>query len=204
MPPVSRPIDKRHAIIHTASIDVKIMRLDKKQVTLSVFRQLKERKIFELEFYQVGDSWNPKVTLLGTPWGIVNYVWDKCESWTRYHLVWQDGNEIYWMSLPLVKELTNRFIYGKQQVWGCRSCDVMTWCRQKNDNDGRQRCSICNRKCGYFFVDDHITNGEAFFVWLGEWEIWGSPCDESDKEALEIYKRHMETFEALDQLFIAV
>lgn len=82
-------LDKRHATVHTAAIDVKIMRLDKKQVTLSVFRQLDEELIF-----------NADGTLRGTPWGRVNYTWKGNKNGTVFHVVWQDGDKLKRSPVP--------------------------------------------------------------------------------------------------------
>lgn len=78
-----------HAIIHTASIDVAIMRLNKKQVTLSVFRQLDEESIF------LSDG-----SLRGTPWGRVNYTWKDNKPGTAFHVVWQDGEYLKRSAVP--------------------------------------------------------------------------------------------------------
>jgi hypothetical protein len=74
------PLSKRHATLHTASIDIQIMRLDRKQVTMAVFRQLDEESVF------LADG-----SLRGTPWGRVNYTWNANRPGTAFHVVWQDG-----------------------------------------------------------------------------------------------------------------
>jgi hypothetical protein len=66
------PLHKGHAIIHTATVDLKILRLDGKQMTLSTFRQLDEANILE---GGDGPSTYFPTRLPGTPWGRVNYTW---------------------------------------------------------------------------------------------------------------------------------
>ncbi len=87
-------VHKDHAVIHTATIDVKIMRLGKRQVTQSVFRQLEEECVFD-----VG------LELRGKLWGRVNYLWNGCPAYTNYHIVWQKENELRRMPLCLIKSL---------------------------------------------------------------------------------------------------
>jgi len=78
----------KEAAIKTATIEVKTTTLSNKQVTLSVFRQLKEENILDSK---TGD-------LLGVPWGTVNYFWGKCEPTPfkpdHMHVVWQKGTEL--------------------------------------------------------------------------------------------------------------
>ncbi len=86
---MTKQLNKNHAIVHTATIDVKVLRLDKKQMTLSVFRQLDEELIF------TSDG-----TLRGTPWGRVNYLWPGCREGTVFHVVWQDGDKLKRSPIP--------------------------------------------------------------------------------------------------------
>lgn len=79
--------------LHTATIEVKVMKIGNRQVTLSVFRQLPERSVIN---HLTGD-------INGIPWGRVNYHVG-CENNVPYapyiprnhlHIVWQLGNELY-------------------------------------------------------------------------------------------------------------
>lgn len=83
--------------IKTAAIEVKVMKIGNRQVTLAVFRQLPEEDIID------------PVTgeLRGMPWGRVNYHVD-CEGQsTHLHVVWQRGNE-----LRRGVEIPNPFAYA--------------------------------------------------------------------------------------------
>jgi len=72
------------ATVKTAAVEVKALTISGKQVTLSVFRQLKNEPLIDVE---TGD-------LLGTPWGTVNYFgFENCRP-NHLHVVWQKGKEI--------------------------------------------------------------------------------------------------------------
>lgn len=94
-------ISKDQAVIHTASIDVKILRLNKRQLTLAVFRQLEEELIF------LADG-----SLRGLPWGKINYTWKENRPGTAFHVIYQVGDTLYRSPVP-----------GKQVVNG----DVVDW-----------------------------------------------------------------------------
>jgi hypothetical protein len=87
-------ITAAEAIVKTASVEVRVLTLSGKQVTLAVFRQLQEEDIF--------DCTGALPSLRGVPWGHVNYCpnGDKCrapESYIRtehLHVVWQLGEEL--------------------------------------------------------------------------------------------------------------
>lgn len=71
------PIAASDAQIKTCSVEIRALVIGKKQMTLSVFRQLPSRHIIE-----------PGVGLRGEPWGLVNYFWDGCgESEKHLHVV---------------------------------------------------------------------------------------------------------------------
>lgn len=73
-----------NAQVTTATVEIKTLTISGKQVTLAVFRQLKEEQLIAHDG-----------TLNGTPWGIVNYHPGKCEDPTGHvHVVWQNGTEL--------------------------------------------------------------------------------------------------------------
>jgi len=71
------------ATITTAAVEVKTLTVSGKQVTLAVFRQLREEPLIAEDG-----------TLNGVPWGYVNYHPDKCEGsqLAHWHIVWQQGD----------------------------------------------------------------------------------------------------------------
>lgn len=73
-----------NAEIKTATVEIKTLTVSGKQVTLAVFRQLREVPL-------ISDDG----TLNGVPWGIVNYHPDKCaDGADHWHIVWQRGTEL--------------------------------------------------------------------------------------------------------------
>ena len=80
-----RTVHVEEASLKTCSVEVKALVINKKQMTLSVFRQLPRKHIIE-----------PGVGLRGEPWGLVNYFWDGCGGGEGKHLhvVWQDGSQL--------------------------------------------------------------------------------------------------------------
>jgi len=93
-------LDAKHAVIHTASIQIRTLTIEGKQVTLSVFRQLPEGEIIDW------DSWDlrgPDVFLEGPVWGLVRYYWgdyrtpDVIDNSANdaFHVVWQKGERLY-------------------------------------------------------------------------------------------------------------
>jgi hypothetical protein len=73
--------------VKTASltVEIKSLHVGTKQMTLSVFRQIHEEDLLDKDF-----------KLLGKPWGLINYWWDKCPQWNPscIHVIWQKGNEL--------------------------------------------------------------------------------------------------------------
>lgn len=84
----ARVITAHEATLKTATVEVKALTISGRQVTLSVFRQLKEEPLVNVETAE----------LCGVPWGVVNYHPDKCaETYgdvEHIHVVWQKGTEL--------------------------------------------------------------------------------------------------------------
>lgn len=76
-------IRAKEAVVKTATIAVRSLTLNSKQVTLSVFRQLIKEDLIDAETEQ----------LRGVPWGTVNYFWGDCKD-NHLHIVWQKGEEL--------------------------------------------------------------------------------------------------------------
>ena len=74
------------ALIMTAIVEVKLLTISGKQVTLAVFRQLQDEGLIL--------DWD-SLALRGIVWGKVNYHFEKCEMGDEHlHLVWQLGDEL--------------------------------------------------------------------------------------------------------------
>jgi hypothetical protein len=75
----------RNAEIRTASVEVKTLAMSGKQVTLAVFRQLREQPLIAEDG-----------RLNGQPWGVINYHPDKCaDALPHLHVVWQSGSDLF-------------------------------------------------------------------------------------------------------------
>ncbi|WP_328314144.1 hypothetical protein OG432_30385 [Streptomyces sp. NBC_00442] len=79
-----KQLTTQNASITTVAVEVQALTISGKQVTLSVFRQLREESLISSDG-----------TLNGVPWGYVNYHPDRCsDSPPHWHIVWQDGGEL--------------------------------------------------------------------------------------------------------------
>jgi hypothetical protein len=81
-----RVIHVEQAEVRTATITVRALTIDRRQVTLAVFRQLQEEPLVDVD----------GGTFRGLPWGRVNYCPDRraCSSSRHLHVVWQKGDEL--------------------------------------------------------------------------------------------------------------
>lgn len=93
-----------NAEVKTATVEIKTLTISGKQVTLAVFRQLREEPVIAADG-----------TLNGVPWGVVNYHPDKCAAHEEHlHVVWQHGTDLY------------RSRIDEYQEWP-RFCDEGEW-----------------------------------------------------------------------------
>ncbi|MER5348932.1 hypothetical protein ABT093_01140 [Kitasatospora sp. NPDC002551] len=81
---MAKQLTVHNATINTAAVEVKTLSISGKQVTLAVFRQLRDEQL-------IADDG----TVNGQPWGFVNYHPDKCDGARAHkHYVWQRGDEL--------------------------------------------------------------------------------------------------------------
>jgi hypothetical protein len=121
-------INRNHATIHTATISIKVMRIDRKQVTLATFRQLDEESIF------LADG-----TLRGVPWGRVSYTWQGCKPHTDFFVVWQDGDHLKRSPVPTTGADWDAWVWDRNAVkefWaepddGNHWLHIVQWCEEK-------------------------------------------------------------------------
>jgi hypothetical protein len=194
-------LHRNQATVHTASLDVKIMRLDKKQVTLSVFRQIPEESILALNAFldERDDIERYEPLLAGVPWGIVRYTWDKSPPWADYYLVWQRDEQLYRMPLPLVINLWRSFVCGKRTGLRCSSCGREYDPRYDNVT---YRCGNCSRRLRPYKVDDYKSVCLAFCQHALDWNLDRDEiCHGGSGQAI---LEQLRQFEKLDQLFVAV
>lgn len=86
------PLTPQSAEITTATVAIKALTVNGKQVTLAVFRQL-----YEEPLYDDSRTWKA----FGTPWCRVNYHPDRCDRdpVVHEHMVWQKPGLLQYHSL---------------------------------------------------------------------------------------------------------
>ncbi|WP_329521202.1 hypothetical protein [Spirillospora sp. NBC_01491] len=81
---MTAPLTVHNAEIKTAAVEIRMLTISGKQVTLAVFRQLREEPLIAEDG-----------TLNGVPWGVVNYHPNKCADQSEHlHVVWQSGIDL--------------------------------------------------------------------------------------------------------------
>ncbi len=96
-----------NAEIRTASVEVKTLTLRGKQVTQSVFRQLREVDLIAADG-----------SLNGVPWGTVNYHPGKCEGeQEHWHVVWQRGTDLLRSRVNVDPGFRRRVITKSGAAW---------------------------------------------------------------------------------------
>jgi hypothetical protein len=80
------PLTPQSAEITTATVEIKALTVNGKQVTLAVFRQLYDEPLYHPLTWKA----------FGTPWCRVNYHPDRCDRdpVVHEHVVWQKGDEL--------------------------------------------------------------------------------------------------------------
>lgn len=81
---MTKQLTTQNATITTATVQMNTLTVSGKQVTLAVFRQLREQAVIAEDG-----------SINGAPWGNVNYHPEKCEAADEHlHTVWQLGSEL--------------------------------------------------------------------------------------------------------------
>src|ERR1043165_4278733 len=86
---MERTLKIQEATVQTVQVEIKALKVGKKQVTMGLFRQLPYAILLDPQTVQ----------LRGLPWGHVNYWWDGDGSSSglhgdKLHIVWQDGDTL--------------------------------------------------------------------------------------------------------------
>ena len=86
---MQRVLTVHEATVQTVQVEIKVLKVGKKQVTMGLFRQLPLKELVD-----------PRtLKLAGVPWGYVHYWWDgdgvEMHTGKRLHVVWQEGNELH-------------------------------------------------------------------------------------------------------------
>lgn len=84
---LGRVISAQQATLRTATIEIKALTVNGRQVTLALFRQLEREDLIGVR--------DDEVVLNGQAWGHVNYHPDKCAGDRAHlHVIWQKGDEL--------------------------------------------------------------------------------------------------------------
>lgn len=125
-----------NAEVKTAAVEIKTLTISGKQVTLAVFRQLKE----ELLVTEDGG-------LNGVPWGTVNYHPDKCgdSRLQHIHVVWQVGTELHRARVDKPEWWHKRVWTDDTDAWVqavyCRNGHALPdWIRSGTNREDGGRC----------------------------------------------------------------
>jgi hypothetical protein len=81
----TRRITTHEAQIKTATVELRVLTINGKQVTQAVFWQLEKEDLIDGETAELG--------LRGVPWGRMNYYRSPCQD-DHLHIVWQKGTEL--------------------------------------------------------------------------------------------------------------
>lgn len=205
---MTRILNTQNAQITTATVQVQTLTISGKQVTLSVFRQLREHTLMFAD-----------ASLTGVPWGYVNYHPDKCGSDDEHlHVVYQSGDDLYrsrvdrpsWAGKYFWSDGADQAIQGRycenghqRPKWLDR---VDIW---NEEEDGRYDASAftiggvqCQAKPVYMYHHspaDCMSKTQAKKAWDGlEAEV------AEEAEARKALRKRWAELSALPHLFIAV
>lgn len=194
MPEIRKPftLHKDHAIVHTASIDVKVLRINKRQMTMGVFRQLEEAPIL----YVNGEG---TYSTRGIVWGRVRYTWSDSPAWTDQYVIWQRGDILCRCPLPTPGYLTVRVTQRNNILRSGRGCcgypEVTLTGKHLVEVLGRlgaEHSDILSFR-GY---NSHRNSEDTWKDAKATYELF--------KAATLLVDEQIETISKLDQLFIAV
>lgn len=126
------PLTTHNAEIKTATVEIKTLTVSGRQVTLAVFRQLREKQILEfkeegqsealLRTTHLGRKPEGRWFLGGVPWGTVNYCPGSkyCHGGIVYraphtHVVWQLGSELFRCAVETREENYHPYVSGRER-----------------------------------------------------------------------------------------
>ena len=120
-----KAITIEEATVKTATVEVKTLTISGKQVTLAVFRQIKEEDLF----IPLADG---SIGQFGEPWGTVNYHWPGCDpkGGKHLHVVWATDLELrrftahrYWRPMAERFGIQRPSLYQKEEtaLWMAQS-----------------------------------------------------------------------------------
>jgi hypothetical protein len=189
-------LDAADASITTATVTIQAMKVGKRQMTQSIFRQLPEERIVDDE----------NIVLTGTPWGWVNYHWSGVDHRAK-HFIFQRGNGLY--RCPFLMRVSASFFEEARQPFGYAEIidglKVLTeahhrarilegWRPEKNENDRYSYANDSNSKWESEYKVDGIPGFQTFKVTKlpRSLDLLGSELDaDASADTLERRKRHV-------------
>jgi len=147
--PSGKLLRVEEATSSVVGVSIKALQIGKKQMTLSVFRQLQHEAV-----------WDPETSMSkGIVWGRVNYFWDgdhdhirAYRAGSRYepiHIIWQKG-----------AELRRSYLYpdvGEVQSW-------YPFRRAQHESEPPPNDGAHNILAWWAFCDGRIATSEQLFV----------------------------------------
>ena len=162
---MQRILTTREATVQTVQVEIKALKVGKKQVTMGLFRQLPHARLID-----------PKtVQLRGVPWGHVNYWWENDGSHVgdgrKLHVVWQLGDElrravVFQGPDPAeIREFDNHIqdLVGDWVLASLASAKTFTLTRTERFTNVRT-AEIDNRGYTVKFDDAEVRKLEAYWV----------------------------------------
>lgn len=98
--------------IKLAAVSIQAIRIDGKQMTLSIYNQIPYRQIIYL-FRSKGST---EVLLRGTPWGTVNICRCKYEKGLHSHLIWECNGNLFKCRVTDERGLGRSDLFTKYEI----------------------------------------------------------------------------------------
>lgn len=179
-------IDVQQASLNTATVQIKTLTINGKQVTMAVFRQLLQEELF-----------NEDGTLKGQVWGHVNYFPKPCEP-DHLHVVWQKGAEL--RRACIFENPCRSVLATHEQRMREAASDLLAFAL-RNETDGLSQ-ELCVNVTGYQLV--RVTLGGIVVDNIHTPYIASEPWERRDRHrALRLTDRPSNTTAAHIEGFLA-
>jgi len=155
-----RKVTVEEATLNVVGVSIKALQIGKKQMTLSVFRQLHHSAVWDPE------TRKPK----GIVWGRVNYFWngDSNRSYAGYgdvfesecdpiHIVWQEGSKLRrsYLFPDIGEDRASYPLYLPREGTSYRPCKVLRETR---------KVSVALVRAWEAFYAEHIAASDQLFI----------------------------------------
>jgi len=88
---------KQTAVLTTGVIEVQVLTLEKRKLTMGVFRQIPTAPVFQTLTKRQRKF---RIRKGATLWGIVRYTWTKSPAWAECYVVWELDGRLHKTPLP--------------------------------------------------------------------------------------------------------